>query len=235
MKLQKTCMGIAAAGLVLAFAACDEERPTRTESKTVEAGGASAADVSIRMGAGELRLSGGAGSLMEARFTTNVRRWAPSVDYSVLGGRGRLVVRQRRGRSLFFGHRHNDWDIKLNDAIPLDLKISLGAGENRLDLRGLNLGSLEIHMGVGEVRLDLSGERTRDLDVTIDGGIGSGRIILPRGIGVRARVEGGIGSVDARGLVKDGRYYTNEAYGKSPVTLNLKVEAGIGSIDLRTE
>lgn len=235
MKLHRTGVWIAAAGIVLAFAACEEERATRTESKTVDSGGASEVDVNLRMGAGELRLSGGAAALMEGRFTTNIRRWTPEVDYSVSGGKGRLTIRQKRGHSLFFGNRRNDWDIKLNDAMLIDLKIALGAGENRLDLRGLNLGSLDIRMGVGEVRLDLSGERTRDLDVTIEGGIGSGRIILPRTIGVRARVEGGIGSVSAHGLIKDGHAYVNDAYGKSPVTLNLKVEAGIGSIDLRTE
>jgi hypothetical protein len=235
MKLKKTGVWIAAAGLVLAFAACDEERETRTESRTVEVGGASAADVSLRMGAGELRMSGGAAALMEGRFTTNTPRWLPAVDYSVSGSRGYLTIRQKRGHSLFFGHRRNNWDVKLSDAVPIDLKISLGAGESRLDLRGLNLGSLDISMGVGEARLDLSGERSRDCDVTIEGGVGSGRIILPRAIGVRARVEGGIGSVSAHGLTKDGHYYTNDAYGKSPVTLNLKIEAGIGSIDLRIE
>jgi hypothetical protein len=235
MRLQKTGVWIAAAGLVLAFAACEEERATRTESRTVDAGGATGAEVSLHMGAGELRLSGGAAALMEGRFTTNIHRWIPSVDYSVTGGRGRLAIRQKRGRSLFFGHRRNDWDIKLNDAMPIDLRVSLGAGESRLDLRGLNVGSLSVHMGVGEARLDLSGERARDLEVTIEGGVGSGRIILPRTIGVRARIEGGIGSVDAHGLIRDGHVYTNEAYGKSPITLNIKIDAGIGSIDLRTE
>jgi predicted membrane protein len=88
-------------------------------------------------------------------------------------------------------------------------------------------------MGVGELKLDLSGERKQNLEVKIDGGIGHGTIYLPETIGVRVKVEGGIGSVDSHSLAKTGDYYTNEAYGKTDVTLDIQVEAGIGSIDLR--
>jgi hypothetical protein len=235
MRSQKTSAWVAAAALILAFSACDEETERRTETRTVEAAGASAVAVSLHMGAGELRLSGGASALMEGRFTTNVRRLTPDVDYAVANGKGRLTIRQKRGHRVFFGNRHNDWDIRLNDAMPVDLDISLGAGENRLDLRGLNIGSLKISMGVGEVRLDLSGSRARSLEVDIEGGVGSADIILPRDIGVRAKIDGGIGSVDSRGLIKNGHTYTNEAFGKSAVTLDLELEAGIGSVDLKVE
>jgi hypothetical protein len=47
-------------------------------------------------------------------------------------------------------------------------------------------------------------------------------------------VEGGIGSVDASFLNKNGNIYTNDAYGKTPVSLDIRIEAGIGSIDLIT-
>jgi hypothetical protein len=46
------------------------------------------------------------------------------------------------------------------------------------------------------------------------------------------RARGGIGEIRAGELKKDGDIYTNDAYGKSPVTLQVEVEGGIGQINL---
>jgi hypothetical protein len=232
LKLGWILLGCAAA---LTWAACQDVGDLTTESKTVEAAGAEAVEVSVKMGAGELSVSGGAQALMEADLTYRARRRPPEVDYRVVGTKGFLAVRQRRSGGVVFGSSRNEWDIRLNSHVPADLKIDLGAGESRLDLAEMVLRSLNIDMGVGEMRLDLRGKQERDLDVTIDGGIGSGTIYLPREVGVRVRVDGGIGSVDAAEFHKEGHIYTNDAYGKSPVTIDINIDAGIGSIDLRLD
>lgn len=221
--------------IVAVVSACEHVSETRTERKAVDLGGATSAEVRVKMGAGELELGGGAPGLMEASFTTNVRRWEPRVDYSVFGGKGRLSVGQRRGGGLFLGHSKNEWTVRLGGAVPIDLEVGLGAGESTLDLRGLDLRSLEINMGVGEMKLDLSGPLKRSLRATIDGGVGHGTVILPREIGVKVEIDGGIGSVSARGLNKTGpgHVYTNDAYGRTDISLELKIDAGIGSIDLK--
>jgi len=222
-------------GLALAISACDEHRESRTETRTVEAGGAEAVDVDVRMGAGELRLQGGASALMEGRFETNYPRWIPEVDYRVRDRKGELTVRQRRSTGIHFGHTRNEWTINLNGGLTTGLKVRLGAGQSRLDLRGMAIESLEIKMGVGEVDLNLGGHWTKSLSARIDGGVGSGTIRLPRDIGVRVEVDGGIGSVDAHGFDKRGHTYTNDAYGRTPASIDLSIHAGIGSIDLRLE
>jgi hypothetical protein len=226
---------LAAAGILLSFTACEHVRETRTETRTIEASGASSAKVSLRMGAGELRLSGGAAALMEGEFTTNVDRWMPEIEYGVAGGHGDLKIRQPKGRSLFFGPRRNSWNVRLSGAVPVDLSVRLGAGESRLDMRGVDVGSIDVDMGVGELRLDLSGPRPRDLRVRIDGGVGSAVITLPRDIGVQVEVDGGIGSVSAHGLRKEGRRYVNDAFGRTAASLRVEIDAGIGSIDLRED
>ena len=222
-------------GLALAISACDEHRESQTETRTVEAGGAEAVDVDVRMGAGELRLQGGASALMEGRFETNYPRWIPEVDYRVRDRKGELTVRQRRSTGIHFGHTRNEWTINLNGGLTTGLKVRLGAGQSRLDLRGMAIESLEIKMGVGEVDLNLGGHWTKSLSARIDGGVGSGTIRLPRDIGVRVEVDGGIGSVDAHGFDKRGHTYTNDAYGRTPASIDLSIHAGIGSIDLRLE
>ncbi len=234
--MTKRNIALAAAGFVLAAAAiaCEPTGETREETRTIDAGGAKTAQVDLRMGAGTLRIEGGSASLMEASFRFNRRRLQPTIDYGVSGERGFLRIEQRRSTGISFGHTENDWNVRLG-AVPMDIRMRLGAGESRLDLRRLDVSSVRIDMGVGDVKMDLSGPRTRNLDVSIHGGVGSADILLPADIGVRARVDGGIGSVTAHGLSKRGNVYTNDAFGRSPVTLELEVDAGIGSLDLRVE
>jgi hypothetical protein len=225
---------IAGCMLAVMFIGCEEMGNLATDTRTVEAGGAESADVNLKMGAGELRVSGGAQALMEAEFTYRARRRAPEVDYRLSGDRGVLTVRHRRSGPSF-GSSKNEWDVRLNSQIPIKLDVDLGAGESRLDLSDIDLRGLTIDMGVGAMKLDLRRSYEQDLDVSIDGGVGSATIYLPSQVGVRVRVDGGIGSVHAREFTKNGHVYTNEAYGKAPITIDVSVDAGIGSIDLRLD
>jgi hypothetical protein len=219
-----------ALGLVLA---CEPAGETRTETRQVALAGAETAEVSIRMGAGELEVEGGAHELMEATFRTNRPSLEPEIDYNVVNKRGILTIRHKPHPRISFGRTVNDWNIRLNQDTPISLRVSLGAGESRLDCRGIKLDRLRIKMGVGSTTLDLSGPRAASLDVDVDGGVGSGTVYLPKEVGVRVRVHKGLGSVEAEGFAKSGHVYTNEVYGRSAVTLDINVEAGIGSIRLR--
>lgn len=217
-------------------AACDEPGNLQTDTQTVAAGGAERVDVNLEMGAGELRLtSAKQDALLDATFRYNRPRLKPEVDYHVAGSTGLLRVGRRHHDGFSFGHVRNEWDLRLGQSLPVDIRVNLGAGESKLDLRGLQISGVDIDMGVGEMTLDLQGPHARSFDVKINGGVGSGRIYLPADVGVRARVQGGIGSVDVHGLSKQGRVYTNDAYGKSPVTIDVDINAGIGSLDLRVE
>jgi hypothetical protein len=222
---------------VLAVAtACDEPMPVNTETKTVALDGARRAEVGLHMGAGELRVRGAdQEALLEAEFRFNRERFRPAIDYRLFGEKGILEVRHARRQGIPLGNVRNTWDLSLSRAVPLDLDIDLGAGESRLDLRGLLLSSVDLDMGVGEMRLDISGPHRESFRIKIDGGVGSGRLTLPDEVGVRIHVDGGLGSVDAHGLSKQGGYYVNEAYGRSDVTIEIDIDAGIGSLDLRVE
>jgi len=219
-------------------AACDDNRGyVTTETRSVAPEGAAKAEVRLEMGAGELRLnSAEQANLLEASFEFNRERLRPEVLYRVVGGTGILDVRHGRRHSLNFGPTKNRWDLTLGRALPLDLDINLGAGHSELDLRDLNLTKVEIDMGVGEVDLDLRGPHAAGFLVKIDGGVGSAKLALPYEVGVRVKVDGGLGSVNPRGLTKQSKgVYVNDAYGKSPVTIEVDIDAGIGSLDLNAE
>lgn len=221
--------------LLCFLASCARVGETQRETQSVQPGGAESVEATVKMGAGELRIEGGAESLLDASFTYNIRRWKPIVDYRVSGNKGILDVRHRRRPGIHFGRTENEWDLRFNKAIPLELNVTLGAGENRLDLEGMNLKALNIRVGVGEMRLNLKGPRTEDLDVVIKGGIGEAVIVVPREVGVKAEVDRGIGSISAAGFGKERHTYTNAAFGKTEHAITMSIKAGIGSITLRED
>jgi hypothetical protein len=63
-------------------------------SKSVDPKSAQSAHAQLKMGAGELNLTGGADQLMEADFSYNVSDWKPEVSYDVSDKKGELVVKQ---------------------------------------------------------------------------------------------------------------------------------------------
>jgi hypothetical protein len=250
---------LAMVSILLATAGCGggvRVGDLQTESENVELGDAASVRVEIEMAAGELEVSGGAADLLEASFTYNVAELKPEVDYSG----GTLSVRTPdvdvRGASLWDLDKYRyEWDLRLNEDVPMEMQVTMGAGRSDLRLGGLTLTRLDVTRGAGEVVVDLSGSTSlasldvgggagsvtvdlsgawqNDLQATIEGGLGNRSLILPRDVGVRVKVEVGVGGVDATGLTKEGEYYTNDAYGQSDVTLNIEVDGGVGETELR--
>jgi len=233
MRSSRVKLGLLVLALAALAAACDEPIDYRTDTKTVALDGATRVEVALDMNAGELRVQAvDQEALLEASFEYNRERDRPVVDYHRFGDTGTLQVRRARRHGLSIGRIHNKWDLKLGRAVPVDLNINLGAGQSDLDLRGLRIRRIEIDMGVGEMNLDIQGEHKESFDVKIDGGVGSAKLYLPDEVGVKVSVDGGLGSVNPHGLTKRGGAYVNDAYGRSPVTIEVEIDAGIGSVDL---
>ena len=203
------------------------------ESKSVDPKNAQSARAQLKMGAGELNLTGGADQLMEGDFSYNVADWKPEVSYDVSGDEGELVVGQGGSEgSNLTGEARNEWEIRLNDELPTDLVVQMGAGESDLDLDSLVLTGLKLQMGAGKTTVDLTGDYAKGFDASIQGGVGEAKVLLPSGVGVKAKAQGGLGKINAEGLNRVGDSYVNDAYGESDVNLNVNVQGGVGEINL---
>ena len=212
--------------------------PTQAETQ-IPANGASSAHVELLLGAGELKLSAleprTGSNLAEATFTYNIVSWQPTVDYTVNQGVGNLVIAQPKTTAVLPQNIRYEWDVKLNPAIPLDLKLDMGAGQAVLDLRGLTLNTVDIGAGAGELQMDLSGPWTQSVAINIEGGVGKVTLRLPSAVGVRVVAETGLGRVNANGLRKEGDAYVNAAYATSAVALTITVKTGVGEVNLTVE
>jgi hypothetical protein len=232
--MSKTVLALAA----LTLAGCGFNRvpagPLIHETRSVELGKYEMARVEIKMQVGELRVDGGASHLVDADFAYNVPAWKPRVESNSSSFRADVKIEQPNG-STTFGNTRNEWNLKLNDTVPLNLVTHLGTGEARMNLGSVPLQSLQVHMGVGELNLDLRGHPTKDYDVEIHGGVGEATVLLPNSVGLSARAKGGVGDISVEGLQQRNGRWENTAYATAKVRIHLDITGGVGDIRIRAE
>jgi len=221
---------LASAALLVGCGVEQTAGPVQYDSKSIDAQGAEAVHVALKMGAGELRVNDGATAFARADFAFNVPSWKPVVSYTKSGDRGNLTIEQPKSGNARFGNTKYTWELQLNNKIPLDLEVHFGAGQARLDLGSLDLRGVEVHMGVGQVDLDLRGKLKHSYNVTLNGGVGQATVRLPSDAGVYAEASGGIGTIKVSGLQKRGDHWESESYETAANRMRIQAHGGIGEI-----
>ena len=128
-----------------------------------------------------------------------------------------------------------DVDLRFSEPnrVKMDtLRYQIGA--SAVKLRGLgnaNIDRLIFKSGAGDYTLDFSGELQADMDVTIDSGMSSIELIVPKGVPVEVRYDGGLSNVDYSGdWRKLGSDYVQEGTGPGII---INVNLGAGNLRLR--
>jgi hypothetical protein len=163
------------------------------EQSSVPLEGAREAAVTIHHGAGRLSVGAGAGGdlLASGSFgggleaTRRMDAGRLSVD---------LRVRDRDPSRWFFGPWRGgwggllDWDLGLNPAVPLSLRVESGASETRLSLGDLQVRELLLKTGASSTTVDLpiKAGHTR---VTVETGASSVRIHVPQSVAAAITVR----------------------------------------------
>lgn len=113
------------------------------------------------------------------------------------------------------------------------LKLEVGAASfEATGLGNLNCQTVDVDGGVGDVTLDFNGAWRVDSDVSVDMGLGSLTLRVPRGLGVQVRKTGFLASFDSQGLVKRGNTYFSENWEKASNRISFNIDAAFGSINI---
>lgn len=127
-------------------------------------------------------------------------------------------------------------DVKLGFSDPNMVEMSrlrYDTGASSVELYGLGNANFETMIfkgGAGNYVLDFSGELRRDGTVTIDAGLSSITVIVPRGVSARVLVDRGLANVDISGdWEKSGDDYSLEGSGPR---LTINVNLGAGNLEL---
>jgi len=205
--------------------------PVVHEHHVVERAAATDARVEINMSAGELQVKSGAATLLEGDFDFNVPVLKPAIAYAVDGSTGTLKVSQGSTS----GNYENSWRLSLDETTPVDLSVTLKAGDSNLVLGRINLRRLTVRLGAGDLVLDLRGTPTTSYGVSVQAGAGDTTIHLPASVGISASTTGLIGDSNVTGLEKrEGRWINPRAEGSS-VVIDLQVAHAIGDLRILAE
>jgi hypothetical protein len=210
----------------------------RTQEINGDLKGAERASVVIRFGAGTLNL----GALPEdspqlIRGTVDLSR-NETLNQSYSGSNGAVSFTLESEGSWTTGadvfmDSGKSWDLSLNRDIPLDLRVSSGAGKSSIDLTSLNLSRFDLNGGVGQVTVKLPAQGR--YPVRVDGGVGQIVIMVPEGLAARVRVDGGLGGVTTEGDFSHSEdTYTTGNFDTAENRAEIQVDGGIGQIVLRT-
>jgi len=202
--------------------------------------GATRADVTIGMGAGTLRLHELDDS---ANLISGTVRRAPGDDvrrsFSVNGDTAFFSLRNHGPSAWglrFSRERANPivWDLRLNQDVPMRLKVDTGAGAATIDLARLHVANLDVNTGVGTTTLTLPAQGR--MEARISGGVGATTISVPAGVAVRIEAETGLGQVRVQGdYPRQDKLYVSPDYDTAANRVDLRVNGGIGSITITQE
>ena len=221
--------------LAVQLAACEVPHTIRditygaseTEARSAGLGAEGPLRVEIKFAAGGVKLHGAdAGRLYDAAVTYCAEHTEPAAALAGAsqGLRGLLTLDLHGRVGVFqgFGGERNRMDLRLTRDMPLDLYLSLGAGESVVDLRGLSVSKLQVKAGSGDSRIVFGDPNPVPAEhVEIEGPIGDLSVDrLGNSNASNVRIRGGVGflEVDLRGA------WSRDA--------NILVEAQVGNMEL---
>ena len=110
-------------------------------------------------------------------------------------------------------------------------ELHVGAAKfHAIGLGNLNAERISLEGGVGEVVLDFTGTWRADTQASVQMGLGSLTLQLPRRLGVRVSKEGFLAPFDSQELVKRGNVFYSQNWERAEHKLSLDIEAALGSI-----
>ncbi len=223
---------LVALGLWLLWGAlAGPRRPLDIETATIPLAGAERAEIKIEHGAGVLTLTAGApaDALLTGRFSGGLDCHTEREDAA-------LEARLRPAISVWSlgpwnWHGPLDWDIQLNDAVPLYLKIEAGAGRADLDLADLRVAVLKLSTGASSTRLTLPAHAgfTR---ARIEAGAAGVTIAVPGDVAAHIRTRGGLAAIeiDESRFPRFGDAYRSPTFESAANKVEIEIEAGVGSV-----
>jgi hypothetical protein len=206
-------------------------QPIEMQDASIPLGSAGRAYVKIEHGAGTLKLAGGAPAdcLMVGRF-------GGGLDYRTNQDGDTLEAKLSiASRSWFLGPWSwgvgLNWDVQLNNAVPLRLRVEAGASQTDLDLTDLKVTELKLSTGASATTVILPAHAGLTT-AKIEAGAASVKVNVPGGVAARIRAKGGLASIDIdeTRFPRFGDEYRSPDYDTAANKVEMRIETGVGSV-----
>lgn len=125
----------------------------------------------------------------------------------------------------------SEWTTEIPAGVPAWISVEASVGEVLLDLRGIDVRSVDVDASVGKVTLMLD-QATTFASVRIDTSVADVELYLPPELALRIRADGTLLSdnVDTLGLVREGDWYVSPGYNAAPRKAEIDVSSSVGKL-----
>ncbi|MDP7533709.1 MAG: hypothetical protein QGI88_08050, partial [SAR202 cluster bacterium] len=190
------------------------------------------ADVDISFGAGTLELTSlpiNSPSLVEASFFG--RRAQTTVSRQ--GNRADIGFAMARW-GLFHGSTDVLWQVEFARVTRLNLDVEGGAAHMELDLRNLQVSSLDVNVGAAEVKIFLP-QSAGKVDADIGGGAAAITVVVPDGVAARIVKSSGFSliDIDTNRFPKFGDVYESPGCAGAENRVDLTLSIGAAQVTVR--
>lgn len=214
------------------FASYGEDIPTPPQHISIARDpSAKTAAIILEAGAGEISIQGGAKDLIEGSFLSNVMNL--DLNSAVTADIQQVTLKEKmRDGTLFplFGTHYNNLTLSLNNKVPVDFGLKVGAANIDINLTDVMARTVAIKSGAAKLNLTL-GDKLADSDVSIESGASSVLINLPRSVGAKIELHSGMASTQLPGFVKTGdSTYESPDYNGAKKKIDLVIKLGVSSL-----
>ncbi len=142
--------------------------------------------------------------------------------------------RDKKGRGFKMDNMEsNETRLSLNHNPIWDITVEMGAGETNFDLQNFKVRNLHFEGGAASFEAKI-GSKLPLAEVTVETGVASVQIEVPKESGCRIVVDSGLSSKDFDGFAKqaDGTYKTSN-YDSAANKVNINLKGGLSSFEVR--
>jgi hypothetical protein len=208
-------------------------RQARPQEVSMGLKGVEEARLVINYGAGRLTVDGRAApdELLHGRFGTGLE-----YDTKEEGERVTVHLRPPNGGAYApwnWRDQNRDWELSLNNAIPLELEVETGAAEAILDLREMQVRRFRLKTGASESRVTFPAQAGHT-QAAVDSGMASVTLRIPEGVAAQIEAEAGMAEVkvDPQRFPRAGKAYRSIDYDTAANRLDLTIHVGVGSVSV---
>ncbi len=202
-------------------------------------GSAKQASISLNPSAGTLNVNSLGGSSNDQLLEGKVQKARTETiqpDVSQNGDRVSYSL-SSQGLAMFYptsAAQNWTWNVDLNPGVPIALRADMGAGNMLIDLRNLQISSLDAGIGLGKITVYLPA--SGHFSGTINGAIGEVEVVIPKGMDVRVKANNAITAVEApEAYQHSDSIYTSPGYASAENRISLDISQAIGKVTLRAE
>ena len=204
-----------------------------TEPIEISIGEARSATLDISVAAGQIEIKAGAsdGNLVDGYISQSIAKHLQQ-SYEVNAGIGNLEINSN-GNTFIFpwvdGFRQLLWQLNLTSEIPLVIAINSAIGDQRLDLRGLDVDSLDLTAAIGSIEIVLPS--VGEFDGRISTPIGSVKILVSSGTLLEIKTDTGLSTIQVpEGFTRQGDVIYSPGATSANALIQLVVEQPIGRL-----